>query len=129
MGSTISRFKEQSGNLCKTLLLEIMAIVAVFKKPDGSCGFMNMQIEQQKFLFCTRKFSRKLFPPTDYANSGMDPIDCKKANKISNLFYDYWEFFKFRGNFFKKISKNDEIQIKPFSSVLFTFNKSSKNKY
>ena len=49
---------------------------------------MNMQIEQQNFIL-HQKFSRKLYPPpTDYANSGMDPIDCAK-NKLKQVTFFY----------------------------------------
>lgn len=65
----------------ETLTSRIMAIVAVFKKPDGSCGFMNMQIEQKNtYKFPGDKAENYTTPPYDYANSGMDPIDCAKAN-------------------------------------------------
>lgn len=65
----------------ETLTSRIMAIVAVFKKPDGTCGFMNMQIEQKNaYKFPGDKAENYTTPPYDYANSGMDPIDCAKAN-------------------------------------------------
>ncbi len=65
----------------ETLTSRIMSIVAVFKKPDGSCGFMNMQIEQKNsYKFPGDKAENYNTSPTDYANSGMDPIDCAKAN-------------------------------------------------
>ena len=65
----------------ETLTSRIMAIIAVFKKPDGSCGFMNMQIEQKNsYKFAGDKTENYTAVPTDYANSGMDTIDCAKAN-------------------------------------------------
>ena len=70
------------GNYVKTLTSRLMAIVAVFKKPDGTCGFMNMQIEQLNSYSAPGSLNENyVTPPTDYANSGMDPIDCAKANK------------------------------------------------
>ena len=69
------------GNYVKTLTSRLMAIVAVFKKPDGSCGFMNMQIEQLNSYSAPGSLNENyVTPPTDYANSGMDSIDCAKAN-------------------------------------------------
>ena len=57
-----------------------MAIVAVLKT-RRNLWIYEYANRTAKFLFCTRKFSRKLYPPpTDYANSGMDLIDCAKAN-------------------------------------------------
>ena len=74
--------RNSQGNYVKTLTSRLMAIVAVFKKPDGSCGFMNMQIEQQNSYSAAGSLNENyVTPPTDYANSGMDPIDCAKANK------------------------------------------------
>ena len=74
--------RNSQGNYVKTLTSRIMAIVAVFKKPDGTCGFMNMQIEQQNSYSAPGSLNENyVTPPTDYANSGMDPIDCVKANK------------------------------------------------
>ena len=74
--------RNSQGNYVKTLTSRIMAIVAVFKKPDGTCGFMNMQIEQQNSYSAPGSLNENyVTPPTDYANSGMDPIDCAKANK------------------------------------------------
>ena len=73
--------RNSQGNYVKTLTSRLMAIVAVFKKPDGSCGFMNMQIEQQNSYSAPGSLAENyITPPTDYANSGMDPIDCAKAN-------------------------------------------------
>ncbi|QYS88335.1 hypothetical protein [Flavobacterium davisii] len=70
-----------NGEYLKTLTSRIMPIVAVFKKIDGTCGFMNMQIEQQNaYLRAGDLKENYLTPPTDYANSGMDPISCDKAN-------------------------------------------------
>ncbi|QYS92372.1 hypothetical protein JJC04_07850 [Flavobacterium covae] len=58
-----------------------MSIVAVFKKTDGTCAFMSMQIEQQNSFSKAGDLKENyLTPPTDYANSGMDPISCDKAN-------------------------------------------------
>ena len=69
------------GNYVKTLTSRLMAIVAVFKKPDGTCGFMNMQIEQLNSYSAPGSLNENyVTPPTDYANSGMDSIDCAKAN-------------------------------------------------
>lgn len=74
--------RNSQGNYVKTLTSRLMAIVAVFKKPDGSCGFMNMQIEQLNSYSAPGSLNENyVTPPTDYANSGMDPIDCAKANK------------------------------------------------
>ena len=74
--------RNSQGNYVKTLTSRIMAIVAVFKKPDGTCGFMNMQIEQLNSYSAPGSLNENyVTPPTDYANSGMDPIDCAKANK------------------------------------------------
>lgn len=65
----------------ETLTSRLMAIIVIFKKPDGSCGFMNMQIEQKNgYKNPGDKAENYSTPPTDYANSGMDPIDCAKAN-------------------------------------------------
>lgn len=65
----------------ETLTSRLMAIIVIFKKPDGSCGFMNMQIEQKNgYKNPGDKAENYTTPPTDYANSGMDPIDCAKAN-------------------------------------------------
>ena len=73
--------RNNHGIYVKTLTSRIMAIVAVFKKPDGTCGFMNMQIEQQNSYSAPGSLAENyITPPTDYANSGMDPIDCAKAN-------------------------------------------------
>jgi hypothetical protein len=73
--------RASSGVYVKTLTSRLMAIVAVFKKPDGSCGFMNMQIEQLNSYSAPGSLVENyVTPPTDYANSGMDPIDCAKAN-------------------------------------------------
>ena len=73
--------RNNQGNYVKTLTSRIMAIVAVFKKPDGTCGFMNMQIEQLNSYSAPGSLNENyVTPPTDYANSGMDPIDCAKAN-------------------------------------------------
>jgi hypothetical protein len=73
--------RNNQGIYVKTLTSRIMAIVAVFKKPDGTCGFMNMQIEQQNSYSAPGSLAENyITPPTDYANSGMDPIDCAKAN-------------------------------------------------
>ena len=73
--------RNNQGNYVKTLTSRLMAIVAVFKKPDGTCGFMNMQIEQQNSYSAPGSLNENyVTPPTDYANSGMDPIDCAKAN-------------------------------------------------
>ena len=73
--------RNSQGNYVKTLTSRLMAIVAVFKKPDGSCGFMNMQIEQLNSYSAPGSLNENyVTPPTDYANSGMDPIDCAKAN-------------------------------------------------
>ena len=69
------------GEYFETLTSRIMAIIVIFKKADGSCGFMNMQIEQKNgYKFPGDKAENYISPPTDYANSGMDPIDCAKAN-------------------------------------------------
>ena len=74
--------RNSQGNYVKTLTSRLMAIVAVFKKPDGTCGFMNMQIEQLNSYSSPGSLNENyVTPPTDYANSGMDPIDCAKANK------------------------------------------------
>ena len=74
--------RNSQGNYVKTLTSRLMAIVAVFKKPDGTCGFMNMQIEQLNSYSAPGSLNENyVTPPTDYANSGMDPIDCAKANK------------------------------------------------
>ncbi len=74
--------RNSQGNYLKTLTSRLMAIVAVFKKPDGTCGFMNMQIEQLNSYSAPGSLNENyVTPPTDYANSGMDPIDCAKANK------------------------------------------------
>ena len=73
--------RNSQGNYVKTLTSRLMAIVAVFKKPDGTCGFMNMQIEQLNSYSAPGSLNENyVTPPTDYANSGMDPIDCAKAN-------------------------------------------------
>lgn len=69
------------GEYFETLTSRIMAIIVIFKKADGSCGFMNMQIEQKNgYKFPGDKAENYISLPTDYANSGMDPIDCAKAN-------------------------------------------------
>lgn len=69
------------GEYFETLTSRIMVIIVIFKKADGSCGFMNMQIEQKNgYKFPGDKAENYTSPPTDYANSGMDPIDCAKAN-------------------------------------------------
>ena len=69
------------GNYVKTLTSRLIAIVAVFTKPDGTCGFMNMQIEQLNSYSAPGSLNENyVTPPTDYANSGMDSIDCAKAN-------------------------------------------------
>lgn len=73
--------RNSQGNYVKTLTSRLMAIVAIFKKPDGTCGFMNMQIEQLNSYSAPGSLNENyVTPPTDYANSGMDPIDCAKAN-------------------------------------------------
>ena len=73
--------RNSQGNYVKTLTSRLMAIVAVFKKPDGTCGFMNMQIEQLNSYSAPGSLNENyVTPPTDYANSGMDSIDCAKAN-------------------------------------------------
>lgn len=73
--------RASSGVYVKTLTSRLMAIVAVFKKPDGTCGFMNMQIEQLNSYSAPGSLVENyVTPPTDYANSGMDTIDCAKAN-------------------------------------------------
>ena len=73
--------RNSQGNYVKTLTSRLMAIVAIFKKPDGTCGFMNMQIEQLNSYSTPGSLNENyVTPPTDYANSGMDPIDCAKAN-------------------------------------------------
>ncbi|WP_396188703.1 hypothetical protein [Flavobacterium sp.] len=65
----------------ETLTSRLMAIIVIFKKADGSCGFMNMQIEQKNaYKFPGDKAENYTSLPIDYANSGMDPIGCTKAN-------------------------------------------------
>ncbi|MGR3789492.1 hypothetical protein ACUXZJ_01070 [Flavobacterium sp. TN-1] len=80
----VSQYKNiQNGNgeYLKTLTSRIMSIVAVFKKTDGTCAFMSMQIEQQNSFSKAGDLKENyLTPPTDYANSGMDSISCDKAN-------------------------------------------------
>ncbi|MFK7001817.1 hypothetical protein V3470_12455 [Flavobacterium oreochromis] len=68
-----------NGEYLKTLTSRIMSIVALFKKPDGTCGFMNMQIEQQNSYSKAGDLKENFVaPPIDYANSGIDPIPCEK---------------------------------------------------
>ncbi|WP_417940640.1 hypothetical protein [Flavobacterium sp. RS13.1] len=71
----------REGKYMRTLTSRIMAIVTVFKKPDGSCGFMKMQIEQMNSYSTGGDLKENYTtPPVDHANSGMDPIACEKAN-------------------------------------------------
>ena len=80
----LPQFKEienSQGHYVKTLTSRVMAIVAVFKKPDGSCGFMKMQIEQlNSYSAPGSLIENYITPPTDHANSGMEAIPCDKAN-------------------------------------------------
>lgn len=77
--------KNSNGQYVKTLTSRIMAVVAVFKKPNGSCGFMKMQIEQMNSYSAPGSLSENyITPPTDHSNSGMDTISCDKANAYKN---------------------------------------------
>jgi hypothetical protein len=78
-GEWVPQYKNLGPKLEKTLTSRIMPIIAVFKKADGSCGFMNLQIEQLNTYTIGSLSENYTTPPVDYANSGMDSIDCNKA--------------------------------------------------
>ena len=42
--------------------------------------YKTLQFQKNTYKFPGDKAENYISPPTDYANSGMDPIDCAKAN-------------------------------------------------
>lgn len=76
----LPRFEPVGRDLLNTLTGRTIAIVAVFKKADGSCAFMNMTLEQLNSYGTPGNLKENYTTPVrDYANSGLEGISCDKS--------------------------------------------------
>lgn len=76
----LPRYEEVGRDALRTLTGRTIAIVAVFKKTDGSCAIMHMTLEQLNSYGTPGNLKENyVTPPTDYANSGLEDISCEKS--------------------------------------------------
>lgn len=76
----LPRYELVGRDALNTLTGRTIAIVAVFKKTDGSCAFMNMTLEQLNNYGTPGNLKENyVTPPSDYANSGLEGISCDKS--------------------------------------------------
>lgn len=76
----LPRYENVGRDALRTLTGRTIAIVAVFKKADGTCALMNMTLEQLNNYGVPGNLKENYdTPPTDYANGGLEGIACEKA--------------------------------------------------